>query len=147
MTIPAAGVTPAGFFVPVIHVAPDAPVAITGDAIDWTTGDYLSIARGYDATDAAVLTALGTVRGSGSAVERVGHQLRDYPRVDDGLETFFREEVAFALRHLTESNQIRLLSVTIVSDSDWAEARVKYFNVLRGDERLVPLALSEREAA
>jgi hypothetical protein len=106
------------------------------DPVDVKTGEYLSIIRSYDPTDAAVLTALGTVRGSGSAVLEVGHKLASYPRVDEGLDTFFREEVAFALRHLTDDGQIRIKAVQIVKLEDAAEAQTFYVNLARGEDRV-----------
>lgn len=106
------------------------------DPIDVKTGEFLSIIRSYDPTDAAVLTALGTVRGSGSAVLEVGHKLASYPRVDEGLETYFREEVSFALRHLVDDGQIRLKAVQIVKLEDAAEAQVFYVNLARGEDRV-----------
>lgn len=143
MTIPVAGTTPAGFFIPVLFVAPGAPTALLADPIDFETGEYLSIERGYDPTDAAVMTALRTVRASGSAVEDVGQKFREHQLVDLGLPTFFREEVSFALRHLVDSGQIRLLSVAVVTLDDTGEVQIHYINVARSQDRKIVAPLTQ----
>ena len=130
----------ADFFTPGVQTAgPGGPIAILADAIDFKTGEYLSISRGFDPVDAAVQVALRTVRGSGSAVEDVGQKFHEQSHVTAGLQTFFREEVAFALRHLVESKEIRLVSVVIPTGDDWAEAQVKYQNLISGGERIASL--------
>jgi len=141
--IPQAGITPAVFFVPVNFAVTGEPLGMLSDPIDFATGELLSIERGYDPTDAAVFTALRTVRGSGSAVEDVGHRLQDAKLVTPQLESFFREEVRLALDHLTSSNQIRIESVVVVELHDAAEVQITYWNVARNKERVVGLALNQ----
>lgn len=139
--IPHAGVSPAGFFVPVTYAAPGEPIGILADPINPKTGEYLSIERGFDPTDAAVLTALSTVRGSGSAVLEVGQRFRDATHVTEATGTFLRQEVDLALRHLVESGQIRLERVVVLADTtaDYAEVAVYYVNLARGEERTAVL--------
>jgi hypothetical protein len=139
--IPPAGVSPAGFFVPVTYVAPGEPVGILADPIDPRTGEYLSLERGFDPTDAAVLTALRTVRGSGSAVLEVGQRFQDATHVTDATATFLFQEVELALRHLVHTGQIRLERVSVVAEpgKDFAEAAIFYVNLARGEERIAVL--------
>lgn len=132
--IPPAGVSLAGFFVPVLYEDPGAPPGILADAIDPVTGDYLSIERGFDPTDAAVLTALTVQRGSGSAVETVGQRYQDLERVDDTAAQFLASETERALKRLVDSRQIIVDSTQLLGD-DWEEVHVSYRNVPRGQRR------------
>lgn len=109
--------------------------AILADAVDFKTGELLSISRGYDPTDGAVFTALRTVRASGSAVEDVGQKFHEHKLVDTKLEPFMKQEVAFALKHLTDSNQVELQSVDIASDADYGEPQIRYFNRAQQQDR------------
>ena len=139
--IPPAGVTLAGFFIPVLYEDPGAPSGILADAIDPATGEYLSIERGFDPTDAAVLVALTVKRGSGSAVADVGQRYQDLQRVDETAPQFIVAETERALRRLIESRQITLEGVTPAMGDDWAEAKVVYHNVPRGQRRAPQLPL------
>jgi hypothetical protein len=141
--LPQAGVTPAVFFTPVNFVATGEPIGMLADPVDFATGELLSIARGFDPTDAAVFTALRTVKASGSAVEDVGHNFRDAKLITPQLESFFREEVRLALDHLTSTKQISLERVEYVEVGDTVEIQVHYFNVARSQARMVPLALNQ----
>jgi hypothetical protein len=119
------------------------PPGILADAIDLETGEYLSIERSYDPTDAAVLAALGTVRDSGSAVQDVGQRFHEHPLIDDRLELFFRQEVDFALRNLTRSGQVRLERVAVTTGDDWAELSVFYTNVSAQKTRTASVRVTE----
>ncbi len=137
--IPSAGVSPLSFFVPLVYVEPGAPPAILADPIDPHTGEYLSIERGYDPTDAAVLTALTTIRGSGSAVLETGQRFRDATHVTRAAATFLRSEAELALRHLIEAQHIRLESIDVVQGDDFLELAVRYINLARGELRVAVL--------
>lgn len=141
MTIPLAGVTPAVLFTPVNYRTTGVAIAMLADPIDPATGELLSIERGFDPTDAAVINALRTVRGSGSAVEDVGQRFADAKHVTPQLEAFLREEVRLALNGLTSTNQIRLESVAIETVDDTANVHIVYTNIARGVERPVNLPL------
>ena len=132
----------AAFFLPNTK-AGDGPPGILADAIDFATGEYLSIERSYDPTDAALFTAVRTVRGSGSAVEDVGQRYHEHPLVDDGLEMFLRQETEFAVRHLTESKQIKALSVAIATADDYGEVAYKYENIAQQRERTALARMNE----
>lgn len=130
--------SPAVFFVPVEFVLTGQPIAMLADPIDPATGELLSIERGFDPVDAAVINALRTVRESGSAVESVGHKLGDAKLIKSGLDTFLREEIRLALQRLTTTNQIKLLSVEVAADPADETAigiLVTYLNVARGKEQ------------
>jgi len=133
--IPPAGVSLAGFFLPVLYEDPGAPPGILADPIDPATGEFLSIERGFDPTDAAVLTALTVKRGSGSAVTDVGQRYQDLQRVDGTASQFIVAETERALSKLVDTKQITLEAVTPVLGDDWAEARVVFRNVPRGQRR------------
>lgn len=141
--VPQAGITPAVFFVPVKFQVTGEPLGMLSDPIDAATGELLSIERGFDPTDAAVFTALRTVRGSGSAVEDVGQRYGDAKLVVPQLKTFFREETRLALQHLVDSKQIRIESVEVLTEDTAAEVRIIYFNVARNAERTAALPLNQ----
>lgn len=141
--VPQAGITPAVYFLPVNFKTTGVPLGMLADPIDFATGELLSIERGFDPTDLAVITALRTVRGSGSAVEDVGQRFADAKLITPQLEAFFREEVRLALDHLTSSKQIRVESVTVVTENDAGEVQVEYFNIARNAQRTVALALNQ----
>jgi hypothetical protein len=141
--VPQAGITPAVFFTPVNFVQTGEPLGMLSDPIDFATGELLSIERGFDPTDAAVFTALRTVRGSGSAVEDVGQKLQDAKLITPQLVTFFREEIRLALEHLVTAKQIRLESIDVQTQDTAAEITVTYWNVARGKSRTVSLPLNQ----
>lgn len=149
---PPAGFSP--FFIPQNFVDVTAPPALLADAIHPATGEYLSITRGFDPTDAAVCAALGIIRGTGAAVMETGQRVSDAKKVLPETSRFLRQEVELALKHLVDSQQIRLVDVsTRIADGqngeDWAELVVKYTNLSRGEDRaaVVPLASSFARAA
>ncbi len=117
--------------------------AILADPVDFRTGELLSIERGYDPTDGAVFTALRTVRGSGSAVEDVGQKFNEHQLIDPQLEPFIRQETEFALRHLTDANQIQMQSVDVIEGADFAELQAKYINVAQQRDRTAAARTSD----
>lgn len=130
--IPAAGVTPLSYFLGTAAVAPGDIVAILADAIDPQTGEYLSIERGFDPTDAAMLTAFRTKRGTGSAVENVGQRFSDAKKIDQHLDTFMSEEVRIAAKDIVDAGDATITSVqTVVVDSTSVETYVTWENVAR----------------
>lgn len=139
--VPAAGVTLAGFFVPIAYVSPGDPPGILADAIDPATGEYLSISRGFDPTDAAVLSSLTIQRASGSAVSDVGQRYQDLRILDDGAAQFISAETSRALKSLVDSKQIKLDSVEPTIGTDWAEVKVAYQNIPRRERRDPRVAL------
>jgi hypothetical protein len=138
-TIPQAGVTPASFFLPVLFTAPNGVVGILADPIDVKTGEYLSIERGFDPTDASVLTAVRTVRGSGSSVENVGQRFADHQRVDPQLDRFMREEVRLTLKSLVDAGDIEIERVEVPPLGDSAETYIEWRNIARDQARAAVL--------
>lgn len=133
--VPPAGTSLAGFFVEEKFVDETAPPGILADAVDPRTGELLSISRGFEPTDAAVLAALGIERGSGAAVESVGQRFGDLKILDPSAEGFIRAETERALGTLVADGQISLQSVTPTIGSDWAEAQVVYRNKAQDQRR------------
>lgn len=131
--IPPAGTSPAGFFVPVNYTVPGEPIAMLADPIDPVTLEYLSIERGFDPVDAAVVTSVRTKRESGSAVENVGHRYQDHPRVDEHLEQFMREETGLALEHLTDAGEIAF-KLAVQTEGDTANLHLEFRNLVRARE-------------
>lgn len=115
------------------------PIAILADPIDPATGEYLSIARGFDPADAAVFVALTTVRRSGSAVENVGQRFADHKLIDGEIAPFLREEVRLALKSLIDRGAVTLDRVIVEPSGDTANIFVEYTNVARQKRQLVQL--------
>lgn len=113
------------FFVPV-NVTDDDPIAWLADPIDPATGELLSIERGFYPTDADVITALRTERASGSAVSDVGQQFNKAKRVDPQLPEFLRQETVLALKHLTDSGDLRLDRIDATGAGDTGLLSIQY---------------------
>lgn len=133
-------VFPDGFFVPQTHDDGESPPGIVADAIDPRTGEYLSISRGFDPTDGAVLTALSVVRGSGSAVTDTGQRFQDLQLVDSSAQTFIDQEARRALKRLKDSSQIAIEKVEPTTEGDWGEVLVQYQNIAKGRRQQAPVS-------
>lgn len=132
MPIPAAGITPLSYFLGTMGVPDGDVVAMLADPIDPISGDYLSIERGFDPVDAAMLTAFRTERASGSAVENVGQRFRDKTHVDSQLDSFFREEVRLTSKDLVDPGDVEIEDVQVVDvGNGGVELFVKWTNVAR----------------
>jgi hypothetical protein len=138
--VPPAGVTPISLFLETNFTSPSGVVGWLADPIDVATGDYLSIEKGFDPVDAAVLTAFRTVRGSGSAVEQVGQDFAAHPRVDPQLEPFMREEVRLAVKNLTDAGDVAIQKVTVTPYGDTADIYVEWSNISREKSQGITLA-------
>jgi hypothetical protein len=114
-----------------------APIPWLADPIDPVTGQLLSIEQGFDPIDSAVIVAMRTERGSGSAVEDVGQRFRDAPRVDETLPQFLRMETQLALKHLTDAKDIAIRSVETTGEDDVGTVRLTYRS--RNADDLKPL--------
>lgn len=128
-----------------VNVTDDAPIAWLADPIDPATGELLSIERGFYPIDSAVITALRTERASGSAVEQVGQQFAKARRVDPQLPEFLRQETVLALKHLTDSGDVRLDRIEPTSVGDTALLNIAY--VPAGSTEPKPLQASTGLAA
>lgn len=133
--------SPLQFFAP-DELEPQVPSnGYLADAFDPSTGELLSIARGTDPTDAAVLAALTIQRGTGTAVANAGNNFGSIEFVDDQLPTLLDAEVRFALASLIDAGDIELRSVTSTTEDTAAMVDVRYYNRARGEERrtLIPV--------
>lgn len=137
--IPPAGISLAGFFVPQTF-ASSGPPGIIAWAKDPATGEFLSISKGFDPTDAAVLAAISIVRDSGSAVLDIGQKYNEIERVDDQAVSQLIGQTRTALERLELSGQIQIKSITVDAEptNDWAEVTLTYFNRRRRQERTLP---------
>lgn len=141
--IPAAGVTPLSYFLGTQGIAPGEVVPILADPIDPLTGEYLSLFRGFDPTDAAMLTAFRTKRGTGSAVANVGQRFSDAKKIDPYLEPFLREEVRLASKDIVDAGDATIDSVTLNEVGGTAvELYVKWQNVARQKQQAAALPLN-----
>ena len=117
------------------------PALFLADAINPTTGDYLSIQRGVDPVEAAALEALRVRRASGSAVLQDGSGLHEIRQIDDRTPFLVRSEVEYAWRRLIEARQIRLDGVDVVASGDTVNASIRFTNLVSGKAGALPLPL------
>jgi hypothetical protein len=117
------------------------PALFLADAIDPTTGDYLSIQRGIDPVEAAAIEALRVRRASGSAVLQDGSGLHEIQRIDDRTPFLVRSEIEYAWRRLIEARQIRLDGVDVVTSGDAVNASIRFTNLVSGRAGMLPLPL------
>jgi hypothetical protein len=139
--LPPGGSSLSGFWIPILYEDPGAPPGILADPIDPATGEYLSIERSFDPTDAAVLTAITTERRSGASVMTVGQRFRDLQLVTNSTPQDVRAEASLALKRLTDSGQIQIEQLLPVAEDDWAEVTIRYRNVPRAKTQAPQLAL------
>lgn len=135
VVIPPAGVTPAGFFVPETYADPAGPPAILADPIDPSTGEFLSIARSYDPTDACVIEALRVERGSGPAVLEEGNRIRDVQLATEAAPRVIEQEAQYALRRFVEDRQIRIDKIAGAVEDDLGALAFQYTNLRSVSDR------------
>lgn len=147
--LPPAGVSPAGFFVPNKFPEKEELFGFLADPIDMTTGEYLSIEEGFDPDDAWVITALRTVRGSGSAVTNVGRDFSEVTHVSPLHANILRQEILLALQPIVEAQVIVVQEVTVEEFEDSYKATVVYRHTSDGSRRelVVPLNSLIRRAS
>lgn len=125
-----------------------ADLGLLADAVDPNTGELLSLFRGFDPTDGAVLTAIERIRGSGSAVLDTGHRFTDATHVDDQLPSFVQLEAERCLGRLIAAGDIKLQPVELRTATDgggdWAQVVLVYENLRRGERRRLPLPIRTR---
>lgn len=142
--VPPAGVSPiSAFFTGLEFAEPGEPPVILADAIDPVTGEFLSLERGFDPTDAAFLLAMTTVRGSGSAVEQVGQRFGDATHVSPQLESFMREETRLAVKPIVDRGDLELGTVAVTDNGNGSvELYVEWANIARDKEQKARLPLN-----
>jgi hypothetical protein len=126
----AAGAFPAGIFL--------------ADAIDPSTGEYRSIARGVDPVEAAAIEALRRRRGTGSAIVDDGIKIDDLDLIDDAFVSTLRSEITYAWRRLTSAHQLEIVSIAINTNNDAASVDIRIRNLSQqagGKNRTLSLPL------
>lgn len=112
------------------------PDGIAADAIDPVTGEYLSIALGFDPLDAWVLGQLAVVRASGSAVQNDG---RDFSEVQKALARdgeILRQEILRPLKVAIDAREIEArVEIEIDEDESSMVGYLTYKNLATGAER------------
>lgn len=141
-------------FLPPSKVGPPSP--LLADNIDPQTRDYADIFTGMDITDAAVVVAVTTTRGSGAAVRNDGLRVSikkmtsDAPRI---LESNLRQ----SLVRLTRARDITILGVSIGEPDAYGkpsgsfnestqsgQINLRYRNLRAFDARVKTVPLSPR---
>lgn len=142
-SIPLAGATPAGLFIPNDFVPRGEPVGILADAIDIETGELLAIDAGYDPDDAWIINTLRTVRGSGSAVENTGRDFSSVTHVSPEDEADLKQQIRAALKPQLERRAIVITELTVLSIEDAFEVHLAYSRAVDGRERELTLQLGD----
>ncbi len=135
MSVPFAGTSPAGFLVPIQYSVEGEPPAFLADAIDPSTGEYLSIEQGFDPTDAWVLTQLSIDRYSGSAVQNDGRDFSDVTHVDQRRKRILEQEIRRPLETLVSLREIEITSLRVEEFTDAFDAKLSYVQLQTGVER------------
>lgn len=133
MSNPQAGVTPAASFELAGFEPQRRPVAILADDIDPKTGEFRSITRSANMTEALVNYLLSVQRGSGAAVRSFGHRLRELRQVEDDSTELAESYVRAALEPATRSGMVRIDRLTIEvnpGDGTQVDAHVQYVDLL-----------------
>jgi len=118
MPIPAAGLAPAGLFVPQLFADPSGPAAILADAIDPRTGEYMSIAKGMDPVDQQVLIAMGQVKNSGVALAHDGNEYSKIRKLDESAARLIDAETRRCFERLVAQRDIAIEKVYASADPD-----------------------------
>jgi hypothetical protein len=118
LVIPPSGVSPAGFFVQATFVDPGLPPGILADAIDPTTGEYLSIRQGMHPIDAQVLLAMSVERKSGASVMDDGQDFKTVRKVDEQAQSLIEAKTRLILKRLIDNNDIAIIALTAVAAAD-----------------------------
>jgi hypothetical protein len=108
------------------------PPGMLADAIDPQTGELLSIERGFDPTDAAVIQAMRVQEATGTAVQNTGNRMSEIKLIDDHFPQHAKAEGARMVEHLTDAGDLALLDVEVESEFDTGEVQLFYENLARG---------------
>jgi hypothetical protein len=124
-----AGLHPIGIGLPdEIGPYPGPPALAAEDyAIDGKR-DLVSLTASADPIDAQVQLALTAVRASGALNRELGQRFADVRKNDENAKMLLEGEARRALTRLTKNQDITLLSVAAVVESDWAEITIVYIN-------------------
>jgi hypothetical protein len=117
LVIPAAGLSAAGLFVSQLFVDPTKPPGILADAIDPTTGEYLSISKGMDPIDAQMILALSVKRGSGASVTEDGQTFFEIKKIDESTPALIEARTRSSAKRLTDRGDVAFATLTPFADS------------------------------
>lgn len=120
-----------------------APPGLAADMIDPSTGELLSLTQGLHPVDAAIITALRTTRGTGTAVQSAGQRYRDVQRAGSGAADVLAQETRFALSALVEARQLRIDLLTVEIEGTAGVIEVRYFNLVERTERVLRATVPE----
>ena len=134
-----AGTTPSGFLVPLNYALPGKPYGVLADAIDPTTGEFMSIVQGFDPDDAWVLAQLSIDRGTGAAVVDDGRDFSEVSHVSARHASVLQQEILRPLKRLVDQKVIQVVSLKIdeLESADGYEATLVYRKPGRPDQRTV----------
>jgi hypothetical protein len=135
--IPAAGVSAAGLYVPVVASEPLEALGLLADAYDPNTGELVSLRTYVHPVDAAVQAQFRLARGSGVAVLEQGQA---FGRIENVTDSTARELDSEARRILEPFVQRRDIAIEKIlteapvagTDGDTAMVTVVYRNLLSG---------------
>lgn len=117
LIIPPAGLSPAGLFVAQTFVDPTKPPGILADAIDPTTGEYLSISKGMDPIDAQMILALSVKRASGASVSEDGQTFFEIKKIDESTPSLIEARTRNSTKRLTERGDVAFAALAPFADS------------------------------
>lgn len=133
--IPPAGVSPASFFVPgVAFVSPEQPPALLADDIDPKTGELATLFTAPHPVHAAIQFAVRVRKGSGAAVQDIGHLYDRIKKKTDRTARELRDEAERLFKPFVDREDITVESIEEDLDQgfDGAAQRVKYRNRITG---------------
>jgi len=128
---------------------PDPTVVLSAsylvDAIDPLTGEVQSLTTGMDPTDAALLTQLRTVRGSGASVLEDGHNLDRIENNNGDAKARIVFELQRLVQPFLDRREIQLERPIADSvdageaEGDTAAAEILYVNLRTREKRSIPV--------
>jgi len=131
LTVPAAGLTPASAWYPVLYEAASLPPVFLADDTG-NDGELQSIVEGRDAVDDAVVTAIRAKLNSGSALGRTGNTLMDIDKSLPTTPNAIKFAVDLALKQLTTAGDIGSVSIETETDDYLGAFYLQYVNLRSG---------------
>mgnify|MGYP000888571245 CR=1 FL=1 len=128
------GSTPASAWDPVAFVERDLPPVCLAPALDWSTGERVSIFRGEDPVLAAIGIQFGTEEGSGISVTEDGHRFFEIRKATSDAPARVRGEILRLLQPFIDDGSIKLLERVGEISGSRGLVRVKFQIVRTGQE-------------
>lgn len=135
--IPPLGVAPLGTFGEVQRTPYDLPPVIRADAIDPSSGEFVSFFTDVHPIDEQVVGALWRVSKSGASVWAIGNDLRTVRLFEAGFARLVESKARNALKSLVAGGFITIEAIRVTSDEsdNAATLVVEYINQRRASER------------